>query len=316
MISRTGRWHASCSSRGSMPSALHEQVLDLLRGKPAPFDPSTRFARSGLRAGWGAELPGRAGGLPIAPEAAATAHAVGQTFAQLRPAEYRADLVVEVGAPCTELAIVVEVQLATDKDKHRSWPQYVAALWGRLRCPVWLLVVAVDDVVAGWCAQTIEMGGMRLQPIVVGPKNIPLVTDQQAARAAPELAVLSALAHARDPEGPAICKVATEAVLSQRPPERYTHIDLMLSLLSMAGRLALEEWMSTNHEYQSELFRRLVDQGRTEGKAEAIFAVLAARGLTVPEALAARVRACRDPDELDRLLRRAVLVRPTEELAG
>ncbi|MBI5501526.1 MAG: hypothetical protein HY907_14870 [Deltaproteobacteria bacterium] len=309
-----------------MPSPLHEQILDLLRGRPD----------------LAAELLCRAAGLPVDRETAATARSVSQTFAQLRPPEYRADLVVEVGAPCTELAIVVEVQLTTHAEKQGSWPQYLAVLWGRLRCPVWLLVVAVDDVVAGWCAQTIEMGGMRLQPVVVGPKEIPLVTDPRAARAAPELAVISALAHARDPEGPAICKVATEAVLSQRLPERYTCIDLMLSRLPELARRALEEWMSTTHEYQSELFRRLVDQGRAEGKAEgkaegeakgkaegeakgkaegeakgkaeAILAVLTARGLAVPEVVAAGVRACRDLDELDRLLRRAVLVRSADEL--
>ncbi|MBI5498619.1 MAG: hypothetical protein HY907_00120 [Deltaproteobacteria bacterium] len=138
-----------------------------------------------------AELLCRAAGLPVDPDGAATARAVAQTFAQLRPPEYRADLVVEVGAPCTELAIVVEIQLTPDKAKQGSWPQYVAALWGRLRCPVWLLVVAVDGAVAEWCTQTIEMGGMRLQPVVVGPKDIPSVTDPRAARAAPELAVPS-----------------------------------------------------------------------------------------------------------------------------
>ncbi|MBI5489373.1 MAG: hypothetical protein HY905_18720 [Deltaproteobacteria bacterium] len=285
-----------------MPSPLHEQLLELLRTKPA----------------LAAELLCRATGLGLEPGTVAAARTGSQSFAQLRPPEYHADLVVELGWPCTELAIVVEVQLAADDDKHRSWPQYVATLWGRLRCPVWLLVVAVDAGVAAWCAQAIEMGGMRLRPVVVGPEDIPSITDAHIAREAPELAVLSALAHAPEPAGFTICKVAAEAVLSQRLPERYTCIDLMLSRLPAAARRALEDWMSATHEYQSELFRRLVDQGRAEGeakgKAEAILAVLAARGITVPEPLAAKVRACRDPAELDRLLRRAVLVGAAEEL--
>jgi hypothetical protein len=42
--------------------------------------------------------------------------------------------------------------------------------------------------------------------------------------------------------------------------------------------------------------------------------VLEARGLDVPEAIAERVRACRDLAELGGLLRRAVLVASAEEL--
>ena len=140
---------------GAMPSPLHEQLLELLRAKPA----------------LAAELLCRAAGIRIEPDMVAAARTGSQTFAQLRPPEYRADLVVELGAPRTELAIVVEVQLAADAEKLGSWPQYVAALWGRLRCPVWLLVVATDAGVAAWCAQAIEMGGMRLRPVVVGRRT-------------------------------------------------------------------------------------------------------------------------------------------------
>ena len=77
---------------------------------------------------------------------------------------------------------------------------------------------------------------------------------------------------------------------------------------------------SAHHEYQSELFRRLVDQGRNEGKAEgkaeAILAVMAARGITVPKPIADQVRACRDPAELDRLPRRSALVASAYELTA
>ena len=298
----------------TMPSPLHEQLIDLLRTRPT----------------LAAELLSRATGLPIDHACAATARTSSQTFAQLQPPEYRADLVIELGAPCSELAIIVEVQLAPDPDKHASWPQYVAALWGRLRCPVWLLVVAVDEAVAAWSEQEIDMGAMRLRPVVIGPRHIPLVTDPEAARAAPELAVLSALAHAQDPEGPTICRVATDAVLYRNLDARYIHIDSILSRMPQVARLAWEERMSTIHEYQSELFQRLVNQGRAEGeakgkaegeakgkaegKAEAILAVLAARGLAVPEPVAAMVRACRDPAELDRLLRCATLVGSADQL--
>jgi hypothetical protein len=189
-----------------MPSPLHEQLVELLRSRPA----------------LAADLLRRATGLGLDPETLATARMSAQNFARLQPPEYRADLVLEFGTPRTRLAVVVEVQLGIDDEKRGSWPQYVAALWGRLRCPVRLLVVTVDPGVAAWCARPIDTGAMRLRPVVVGPRHIPRLTDPQAAREAPELAVLSALAHAAGPRGLAICKGAVQAVMSQRLPTRYS----------------------------------------------------------------------------------------------
>lgn len=100
-----------------MPSALHEQLLDLLRSRPA----------------LAADLLARVGGLPIDPGSAAAARTGSQTFSELRPPEYRADLV------------------------------------------------------AAWCARVVEMGGMRLRSVVVGPKDVPVITDPKAARAAEAL---------------------------------------------------------------------------------------------------------------------------------
>src|SRR5262249_21138646 len=53
----------------------------------------------------------------------------------LRPAEYRADLVLFLmrGA-CKVLGVIVEVQLTRDEDKPYSWPAYVANLRARHRC--------------------------------------------------------------------------------------------------------------------------------------------------------------------------------------
>lgn len=55
---------------------------------------------------------------------------------------------------------MVEVQLGIDPDKHASWPQYAAALWSRLRCPVFPLVVALDPAVGQGVPQR-ELHGAR-----------------------------------------------------------------------------------------------------------------------------------------------------------
>jgi hypothetical protein len=67
---------------------------------------------------------------------------------------------------------------------------------------------------------------------------------------------------------------------------------------------------SGNYEYQSDFARRYVAQGRAEGeaagRAHALLAVLAARGLDVPEDVRARITACTELARFDAWLARAV----------
>jgi len=58
------------------------------------------------------------------------------------------------------------------------------------------------------------------------------------------------------------------------------------------------------------------DQGVVEGKAAAILAVLAARGLAVGEAVRARIAGCRDGAVLDRWIGRAAVADAAEDVVG
>src|SRR5205814_9322585 len=95
------------------------------------------------------------------------------------------------------LAVIVEVQRQPDPDKRFAWPFYTAALHARMRCPVCLLVIATTPAVARWARRPIRSFQPKagFVPLVVGPEAIPRVTDPAAAEQAPELAVLSVLAH-------------------------------------------------------------------------------------------------------------------------
>ena len=65
--------------------------------------------------------------------------------------------------------------------------------------------------------------------------------------------------------------------------------------------------MSTaNYQYQSEFARKYFFEGKAEGKAEAVLAVLSARGLEVPDEVRTRLLATTDLTALDDLLRAAV----------
>ncbi|MGH8930558.1 MAG: hypothetical protein ACRDZO_08000 [Egibacteraceae bacterium] len=243
-------------------------------------------------------------------------------FTDLGPTEYRADTVVVLSAAgCPVAGVVVEVQLSRDPHKRWSWPVYAVTLRARLRCPVLLLVVCVDAATAAWCAAPIALGypGDRVTPLVLGPRQAPVVTDAGRAAQMPELAVLSALAHGGDPARRGVLD-ALVAGLRAVDEERGTlYADLVLDALPQAARRYLEELMATGtYEYQSEFIRRFVGQGRTEGKAEgkaeALLAVLDARGIDVPAEARDRITGCTGLRQLDAWIRRAATAATVEDL--
>jgi hypothetical protein len=84
------------------------------------------------------------------------------------------------------------------------------------------------------------------------------------------------------------------------------YCDLVLAALPRAAQRYLEELMAAGtYEYQSDFARRYFSQGKAEGRAEAVLAVLEARGIEVPAAARARIVECSDPDQLDSWIRLA-----------
>lgn len=85
--------------------------------------------------------------------------------------------------------------------------------------------------VARWAAQPIELGhpGWDLKPLVLGPAQIPVVASAAEARAAPELAVLSALAHGPGARGLAVAKAVCEGLLTLDIPRKDFYLDLIWS---------------------------------------------------------------------------------------
>ncbi|XXY47534.1 hypothetical protein WME91_46775 [Sorangium sp. So ce269] len=98
--------------------------------------------------------------------------------------------------------------------------------------------------------------------------------------------------------------------------------DLVLSSLNKAARRTLEAMMKSGYQFQSEFARSYVAKGRQEGRREGILeakahdvlAVLETRGLDIPAEVRERVLASTDLTELDRWIRRAVVVSDAREL--
>ena len=165
-----------------MPKLSHEALVQLVRAAP-------EMIVGLLQRELGLELPAQTHARITAAE-----------LVDLNLAEYRADAVITLGPDDkpTE-AFVLEAQSDIDTRKHLSWPMYVTGLRARLGCPVTLVVITLDPRVAAWCAEPIDLGRQRgtILPLVLGPGQIPSITDTEEARRAPELAVLSVLAHGK-----------------------------------------------------------------------------------------------------------------------
>ena len=145
-----------------MPSMAHEILVDLFKNRPA----------------LAAELLAEALGLTL--PAYTEARLVSIDLTEIRPAEYRADVVVVLlDGDIPVRVLVVEVQLKIDPRKRFTWPHYTMGARARHGCPVSLLIVAPDPDVATWCAEPIETGipGFVLRPPVLGREAVPVVTD-------------------------------------------------------------------------------------------------------------------------------------------
>ncbi len=256
---------------------------------------------------------------------------------QLLAPQHRADAVLLLqrdGSPA--LAVVLEVQLSRDDEKRYSWPVYLTGVRARLRCPTLLAVVSPYPEVAKWASGPIALGpGVgRIQPLVIGPERIPLVTDLEQAKANVRLAFLSAVAR---PVGDEAVEVAWAAIraaqgLGEDLGWLYTH--LILENLGERERETMEAKMEPIPEYKNAFARKYVAQGRAEGRAEgkaegeaegeakgkaegeakALLAFLAARQLIPSVEARERILACRDLAMLDRWISRAAAARTLAEL--
>jgi hypothetical protein len=169
--------------------------------------------------------------------------------------------------------VIGEVQLGRDRRKHISWPVYLTAARAEvgLDCPVTLVIVALTPAVARWCAQPIALDrqGSVVRPLVLGPKDIPRIVDIEAARAQPELAVLSALVHARSEEAPEIATAALIACRTLDSEHVSQYADMVEARLDPVARRAVEKLMEIQgYRPQMPHNRKHFDAGEKKGRKE------------------------------------------------
>ena len=161
---------------------------------------------------------------------------------------------------------------------------------------------------------------------VLSLSGVPEITDWKRAEADPELAVLSAMAHAKNPDPDKSARIAllAQMVSLGLDAERSTlYCDLVLNSLPEAARLALQAMDASKYEYQSEFARRYFGEGKAEGVAqgvaqgrvEIVLKQLATRYGQLSAAVAARVQGANAAD-LDAIAQRVLTAQTLDEALG
>jgi hypothetical protein len=316
-----------------VPTLSHEVLVQLVRAAPEALAELVRHL------------------LGVTGPAVVTAHVTAAELLNMVHPEYHADAVITIGDPKDpDEAMIFESQGKIDPRKRESWPFYITGFRLRLRCPVTLVVLAIDPEVAAWAAEPIDLGRGRsiVRPLVIGPDQIPRISDPDAALRCPELAMLSAAAHHASDEGKAIVGAAIAAITGLAGERHMIYHAVLNGLLARVdihlptsipdptmALPAYEDWQPPLEElrqlkarfsdyesleaYMREKDRRTVamlapiiaaEKAQREliarGQAHALLQVLELRGFSIPTERRAQVEACRDAQQLDTWLRRAL----------
>jgi len=292
-----------------MPSAKHETPIALIRQSPD-------LLAWLLRDMFDAPVPDfRRGRL----------HAADIQIVQ--PSTLHADAIVVFvdDSDRTVFAVILEVQLAWDPGKLRTWPTYLAHLEGELDVDAALVVYCPMRAVADRYRTHIDSAGLslKLDPFFVTPDHLPLITDPTIAGRQPARAVLSALAHADGDSVRDAFPALAAALANVGDVRSVSYYDIVAAGLppevSQEWRAFMTE--TVEHRFLSDHLRSLeseaiqkglkqgleqgLQEGRIEEAADAVLAVLSARDFDIPAQIRSTITSTTDLDVLNTWLQRA-----------
>ncbi len=240
------------------------------------------------------------------------------------PVERRADTVLDITTVDDRFLMVVEAQSAPDDSRPDAWSYYVTFLRNKYRLPVILVVVCHDHSTARWADAPMAIGHtswttITLHPLVLGPHNVPAITDPAVVAQDLPLAALSAVTHARENDIGAILEAIVTA-LRRMDGNEATEFYVELIEQGISHTEAAETWrkyMTADLSFfRSESAQKLREQGRAEGRMQDLLMILQHRGVAVSDVAADRIRACDDEAQLTTWLRRSLDVSSVDQLFG
>jgi hypothetical protein len=242
---------------------------------------------------------------------------------EMNPIERRADTVLRLKTQTDDHLIVIESQLSDRAEKASSWAYYVSYLHAKYRCPVTLFVVCQDDATARWARVPMKIGldsrpSLVLLPLVLGPDNVPMVTDVSEAAADLGLTVFSALTHGRSRRVTDILETLA-AALDTIDIDTAKHF-AELTEVGLGDTQARHLWramMSTKtYRFQSEYAEMLRAEAKVEEAIHVLLRLLDRRGVAVSEAAREKITACTDTGLIEDWIDRAVTATTADELFG
>ena len=233
---------------------------------------------------------------------------VNTDLTEIEPVERRVDSLVRVHTESGDFLLVLESQGKKDERKRGSWPYYLSYLYEKYRCEPVLIVMTQSTSTARWAAQPIRFGlpgwsSLVVRPMVLGPDQVPVITDEKEAAQDVSLAVLSAITHGRGPRVAAILKPLAAALEATDPASAALLAQLVTSGLvdSQAKEIWRDLMAPVNYFFQNPVADQLRDEGRVEGRIEdrieMILRILELRGIQVSDSARLRVQACSDLDK-------------------
>ncbi|MCZ4514414.1 hypothetical protein O3Q52_41055 [Streptomyces sp. ActVer] len=240
---------------------------------------------------------------------------------EIEPVERRADSVVRVNTKDGDFLLVLESQGKKDERKRGSWPYYLSYLYEKYRCEPVLVVMTQSSSTARWAAQPIRFGlpgwsSLVVRPMVLGPDNVPVITDEKEAAQDVSLAVLSAITHGGGPRAAAILGPLAAALETVDPAIAALLVQLVTSGLgdSQAKEIWRDLMAPVNYFFRHPVAEQVRHETRVEDHVEMTLKILELRGLQVTDSVRVRVRACSDLDQLKTWSERAVHVADAMDL--
>jgi alkylated DNA nucleotide flippase Atl1 len=177
---------------------------------------------------------------------------------------------------------------------------------------------------------------MTVRAHVLGPHNVPVIRDAQAAAADLPMAVFSAVTHGKSPDAAAILEALFAALDTTEPATAALFAEFTgLGLGSTRAGQIWRNLMSTYTSwFRSPWIETVREEGRIEGRAEArtedhsdaraegaakarsqdVLKVLRKRGISVPSYMAQAIEGCRDLDVLERWFDRSLSITAAGQL--
>ncbi|MFG2267733.1 hypothetical protein [Streptomyces sp. NPDC048720] len=244
---------------------------------------------------------------------------------EIEPVERRVDTLLRAETDEGTYLFVIESQGKVDDRKRGSWPYYLSYLYEKYRCEPVLIVVTQNSATAKWASRPIRLGfrdwhSLTVRPLVLGPDNVPVIADEQAAVRDVPIAVLSAMTHGRGRQAPAILESLATALRTIDDETAAVFVQFVDSCLAdpQAKQMWRDLMTATQYFWRHPLAEQVREEGREEGRAEAkaemILHMLQWRGIEVPDAARERVTACTDLDQLEVWAQRAMRAEDAAEL--